>query len=204
MTSHNSNFAFGTFLRCGLRSSTPYVDIRLTPVLGRAVNCTQMRNFCFKRESGFTLIEMLIYTALFTIIMTGTLVVAYQIIESGQKVRARVMAEEEANFVLQKIAWAVNSASAIHAPAPGASDAFLSVARAGLSVSDNPLLFDVDSGVMRIRRGSAVPKPISGSEVTISNFTVEHIAPLFGRPAGVRVTFQINGNEYEFVSYLHK
>jgi len=66
-------------------------------------------------QKGFTLIETLIYLALFTIIIGGGMVATYQIIQSSAAGTNHVIMEEEANFLLRKMNWALVGASSIPA-----------------------------------------------------------------------------------------
>ncbi len=59
------------------------------------------------QSKGFTLIETIMYLALFAIIIGGGMVAAYQIIQSAATGTNHVIMEEEANFLLRKIAWAM-------------------------------------------------------------------------------------------------
>lgn len=59
------------------------------------------------RQSGFTLVETMIYVALFAIIMSGAIVSIYGIIGSSARNQTKAMAEEEGSFLLGKIDWAL-------------------------------------------------------------------------------------------------
>jgi len=63
------------------------------------------------KQSGFTLIEMIIYIALFSIIMGGLVVTSYQLSQNAGKTSSKVVTQEEINFVLKKIDWALTGAS---------------------------------------------------------------------------------------------
>ncbi len=56
-------------------------------------------------KRGITLIETLIYIALFALLIGGGVSSAYTLIESSDKIGVRAMMEEEGNFLLAKIAW---------------------------------------------------------------------------------------------------
>jgi len=58
-----------------------------------------------KSQSGFTLIEALIYIALFAVIIGGLMLTAYQIFEATAQVQKMAQREVEYNFVLEKIMW---------------------------------------------------------------------------------------------------
>src|SRR5690242_9893092 len=57
----------------------------------------------FFNNKGFTLIETMIYIALFSVLIGGGMIGAYQIIMSSDSTSAKVIAEQEAVFVIQKI-----------------------------------------------------------------------------------------------------
>jgi hypothetical protein len=62
------------------------------------------------RQSGFTIFEALIYIALFTFIIGGSIASAYQIFEGTAQVKQIAERETELNFVLRKLDWALNGA----------------------------------------------------------------------------------------------
>jgi hypothetical protein len=70
-----------------------------------------------KTNKGFTILEMVIYIALFSIIIGGGMTAAYQIISGGYADTNHVILQEEANFLMRKIDWAVgdNIASILNA-----------------------------------------------------------------------------------------
>ncbi|HEY4489999.1 MAG TPA: hypothetical protein VJC12_01940 [Candidatus Paceibacterota bacterium] len=59
-------------------------------------------------NKGITLIETLIYIALFIIIMGGALFASYSIILSQESNKNKIILQEEANFIYRKFTWALN------------------------------------------------------------------------------------------------
>ncbi len=57
-------------------------------------------------KRGVTLIETLIYIALFALLIGGGVSSAYSLIESSDRIGVHAMVEEEGNFLLAKINWA--------------------------------------------------------------------------------------------------
>ncbi len=85
-------------------------------------------------QKGFTLIETIIYIALFAIIIGGGMVAAYQIIQATEASNNHIILQEEANFLLRKINWALSQ------PAIG-----FGIGSSVLTVSSSPpLTFDLD------------------------------------------------------------
>jgi hypothetical protein len=62
---------------------------------------------------GFTLIETIIYIALFTLLMGAGFSTAFQLIQSGESLNAKTITNSELDFVLRKLDWAMNGASDI-------------------------------------------------------------------------------------------
>ncbi|MEK7606236.1 MAG: prepilin-type N-terminal cleavage/methylation domain-containing protein [Patescibacteria group bacterium] len=56
-------------------------------------------------KSGFTLLETIIYFALFGFLIIGGFLAAYQIIESSHRIADKTAREAEADFILRKIDW---------------------------------------------------------------------------------------------------
>ena len=62
---------------------------------------------------GFTLIETLIYIALFSTIIFSGLVTAFNLIQGSDVLNKKTVTQEEGNFVIRKIDWALTGATNI-------------------------------------------------------------------------------------------
>lgn len=71
-----------------------------------------------KNSAGTTLIEILIYIALFSIVMAGGTVGAYQVIQSSNRTSDKNILEQDANFILRKMDWALTGATLLVIPNP--------------------------------------------------------------------------------------
>lgn len=87
-------------------------------------------------QRGFTLIETLVYLALFALIIGGMVMAAYMLFETSDRYQTRAMMQEEANFVMAKIMRTLNNAEQICAPAVGTPGSSLSIASYGGSCGD--------------------------------------------------------------------
>lgn len=122
------------------------------------------------RNDGFTLIEMIVYIGLFSMIIGGAIVSAYNIFESTNRNQTKAMVAEEGIFLIGKINWALTGATAVSIP----SSNKLSVTKSGISPSDNPLVFDSSGGEMRLNRGANSPQVLNNTNITISNLVFTH------------------------------
>src|SRR5213078_842008 len=61
-------------------------------------------------QKGFTLIETLVYLALFAIMIGGIVAASYLLFESSNRNQTKAMMQEEKNFILGKINYALSGA----------------------------------------------------------------------------------------------
>ncbi len=109
-------------------------------------------------QKGFTLIEVIIYIALFSIVIGGGMIAAYEIIQSTDSGTNHVIVEEEANFLLRKINWALSGATSPLSSLPASS---LTVTKSG-----TPYIFDLNSNNLRINNII-----LNSSSIKVSNLT---------------------------------
>lgn len=104
-------------------------------------------------KRGFTLIEVLIYLALFSIIIGRAMVSVLQIVESSTSLQSKVVLQEESNFLLRKINWALNGATTMSVSADHQT---LTITNPHLvTTGTHTLVFDLDStgGYLRLAEG---------------------------------------------------
>ena len=118
----------------------------------------------YNNSHGLTLIEVLIYLALYTIIMAGVLTSVYATLESSERNNTRGMLQEEGDFVLEKIDWALTGLLSISVPAPNTSGDTLSLIKQDTTVGNPVIIRRTASGEMTITR--------SGTTYTLTNGNV--------------------------------
>lgn len=108
-------------------------------------------------QNGFTLIEVVLYVALLSILLTSALGVLYQLTRTHEADARRSRTQLEGDFVIRKIDWALlstSSLSRIIAPLPGVRGERLS-------------LIDAHGGRIDICRDDATIKMREGSDVSL-------------------------------------
>ena len=155
-----------------------------------------------KHGAGFTLIETIIYAALFSLIIGLVIGAVYNIIEGSEDLQKNIITDAEAHFLSRKIEWALTGVSAINAPASGLTGTSLSVNKIGYA--QNPVVFDLDSNNLRIKKGLANPVILNSGNVTVSDLQFEHLAAGLYRPAAIRVNFKVNGEPFRTTIHLRK
>jgi prepilin-type N-terminal cleavage/methylation domain-containing protein len=166
-----------------------------------------------KHTRGFTLIEMLMYIGLFGIVMTGAIVGMYGFLESAGRNETRAVMEEEGNFLLGKIRWAVSQANAIEEPFADASGTALLL---GTSDSaDDPIRFEGTGSDISMSRAGAGADILNSSNVSIADLSFTHTYDTgpYEIPESVEVAFIISARtpdgqtlseEFSGTEYLRK
>jgi prepilin-type N-terminal cleavage/methylation domain-containing protein len=122
---------------------------------------------------GFTLIETIIYLALFSILFTGVLVSAYSFFRGAEILSRDIVRENEVAFVTRKIAVLLNSADTLIVPAVGTASSTLQFSTYdGLTHT-----FLIDSGKVLYATGTNARVPLNTERVVFSAFTATHTAP---------------------------
>lgn len=123
-----------------------------------------------KSSAGFSLIEIIIYLALFSIIMSGSVVTVYQIIQNSNSLQTKVILEEEGNFILAKLNWALTGAQAntnIESPGVGISSSTLIIK----TLPGNILRAqaDLNNGNIRFNGGTGNLLELNPERITVTS-----------------------------------
>ena len=143
-------------------------------------------------QSGFTLIETLLYVLFLSLILSAALGAAYSIIQGSERTTIQVATAEEANFLSRKISWALTGASAVSFPAAD----HLSITRWSTPTSVD---FRLNAGAMEMDRGDGWVV-LTGAGNTISSVSFDHLTS----PEGVQANFAVNGTAFVLTKYLRK
>jgi type II secretory pathway pseudopilin PulG len=140
-----------------------------------------------KSISGFTLIETLLYIALFSVVVGGCIMTAVALIESSTSVRQRTAIEAEGAFIVQKIEWALTGSS-IAAPPSGATSTALTLTRGGMTYT-----FAFSSSNITLAQNGGAAIPLNTLNAPASGVVFMHLS---GTPGGVEYTFFLGGKQF--------
>ena len=123
---------------------------------------------------GFTLIEIIIYMALLSLTIGFILVGVYQILDSKTGVLARTSVEEEANFLMKKIKWALTNVDAINQPAAATTSTTLSVNK--FNFPSNPVVINLSGSDINITYAANPAVILNSEDVAIKELVFENIS----------------------------
>ncbi len=166
-----------------------------------------MKNDAAARRAGFTLIETLVYLALYAVIILGMLTAAYSLLEFNAHNETAAMVAEEGDYLLAKINTAISGAASIRSPADSGTT---------LSVIDTDGLattIEADSSGIRIQENRAAFQTLNNGDVSVVDlvFVHTHTGNSFD-PESISVSFTLvatttDGHmlsrDFTAIEYLH-
>jgi len=157
------------------------------------------------KKQGFTLIEVIIYTALFSIMMGSLIVVVFQLIQSAEKLTLHDSAQEEMIFVLKKIDWALIDADKIILPLSENSK-ILEINKNNFS--DNPIIIKLNESdpiypYVEFCVKETLCNPITTKNIIVKNLSFTHLPAIRKSPEGILLEIEINNIKIITTKYLN-
>ena len=142
--------------------------------LGRGLTYKFMFQVLSSKRKGFTLIEIMIYTAVVVIILAGVVNFAWNIIFGESKTSSWQEVQQNTRFTMERITQAVRSASGINSPSMGNSADSLSLAMANPDL--NPTVFDLSGNKIRLSQGTSGPYELTSDELEVTNLNFTNLS----------------------------
>jgi Tfp pilus assembly protein PilW len=157
----------------------------------------------FTNNSGFTLIELLLYIAISSGILLVISMFLSTLLEARVKNQTIAEVEQQGIQVMQIITQTIRQAESINYPQINTSGPSLSLNT--IVSSSTPSIFDLSSGIVRIKEGSGPVIPLTNSKITVSDLVFSNLSRV-NSPGIIKVSFTISSvnvsgrNEYSFSS----
>jgi prepilin-type N-terminal cleavage/methylation domain-containing protein len=156
-----------------------------------------------QKKSGFTLVEMLVYTAIFCLFMVGITSFINIMNASRRANQAILEVNDQGAAAMRAITRAIRSARSVNAPLQAESSASLSL-QTGVEATE-PTVISASNGALYITEGDGDPVALTNDKVEISNVSFENLARA-ATPGTVRARFTLTpispkGNNYSVDFY---
>ena len=118
-------------------------------------------------RAGFTLIELIVYSALVSILLVTTMRVTLMLFDSRSKTQTVGMMQKQLRFAMDRMSNTIRGATAI---AYGSSEFSTDTGQIGLTLSDtalSPTMLSVANGRLQVQEGSAAPQDLTGTGVVV-------------------------------------
>ncbi|MFA6307251.1 MAG: prepilin-type N-terminal cleavage/methylation domain-containing protein [Patescibacteria group bacterium] len=140
-------------------------------------------------KKGFTLVELIIYISLASLILLAITGFFQLHIASRVKNKTITEVEQQGVQILNLISQYVVNASAIDSPATGVSSSNLSLQMP--TVASNPTIFSFSGGNLYITEGASSPVVLNSSSVEITNINFTNLSKS-NTPGIIRVEFTLD------------
>jgi len=147
-----------------------------------------------KKNKGITLIETLVYVALFMLLIGAGMISAFYLIDSSERNKSDLSVTTESQFLLRKIDWALTGADSV-----SVSGVVLTTNKPGLVVE-----IDLSGNRARLRRNGGGWEYLTAERVLVENSVFTYVDEISPRPDSIEVSFTANGKEFEMIKYLRK
>ncbi len=111
-------------------------------------------------SKGFTVTEILVYIAIFALMMTGVLAGIAAILESANRDTLRAQLETDGTFLIEKIDWLIQENDLLNPDVYKESSSLELVSRTGEKISISSA-----DGVITIQRGTSIPLPLTDTNI---------------------------------------
>jgi prepilin-type N-terminal cleavage/methylation domain-containing protein len=144
------------------------------------------------KNYGFTLLETIIYIALFGVLMSGALLTVYELLGSTTSNARAAAILMEGTFVNRKLSWALTGAVAVSSLDPFT----LSITRPDLG-SASPLVFSQVASDLRFSLGTSAAVSILADEFAITNWQMVVTTMPSGQQVQIKYTLDAVPFSYE-------
>ncbi|OHA22325.1 MAG: hypothetical protein A3G52_01285 [Candidatus Taylorbacteria bacterium RIFCSPLOWO2_12_FULL_43_20] len=143
---------------------------------------------------GFTLMETIIYIALFGLIMSGLFQTAYMIILNSRKMNDDLIRVNDTYFVLNKTEYYMRTADVIVEPAEGAESSRLAIK---IGTSDILVERDATEKNVTVKKDSLPKIDLASGYANVEGLTFRN------ETAHVTANFIIDGKSYKIIISKH-
>ena len=153
-------------------------------------------------KNGFTLIEVIIYIALFSLLMGTAFITAYQLIDGTSKLNTKTVVQEEGNFVMRKLNWDLTGLDSTVSPIVDNSIACSNTLRVEkVNFSMNPIRLRLNSNALEISENEGTYVPITTTNVKVTCLKFSVIPPFGSGPSGLSATTTISETDFAVTKY---
>ena len=141
-----------------------------------------------KKKAGFTFVELILYIAIVTIMLSALVPFAWNIIGAASKSNTEQEVFSQARFVSERIKYEIRSATGIN------SVAATSISLVTLVPATNPTVIDFAGGNIRVKQGVGVVVVMNSPDVVISGLTFTNNTSGDNKTKNISYVFTLSAN----------
>lgn len=141
-----------------------------------------------KREKGFTFIEMILYVAIVSIVVSALIPFAWSVIGTGAKSSVQQEVFSTARYVSERIKYEIRDASGINSVGTTA------ISLSNSNAAKNPTIIDLVAGNIRVKYGSSGAVNLNSTDTTISNLVFNNYTSGDNKTENIQYSFTVDSN----------
>ena len=138
-----------------------------------------------QNKRGFTLIEMVIFTAIASIVITASAQIFIASLSTRTIIRGEQLILTDARFMEHVILSRAEMITSITEPASGSSSRFEFTTA---TPAESPVVFELVDNDVFMTVGTDSPVQLNNPAVQVTSFTIEHLA---GSPSSLALSFDL-------------
>jgi len=158
-------------------------------MIAKMLSKKRNKSFLSDSKRGFTLVEIVLYLAIASVIVVSSSVFIHSLLESKIKNQAILEVEEQGIQTLNLVTQTIRNAQDINSPSAGESSSELS-----LAVDDpakSPTVFDISQNALRMKEGDGSAIPLTSNRVSVTETRFRNLSRT-GTPGIVRIEFTLS------------
>jgi prepilin-type N-terminal cleavage/methylation domain-containing protein len=152
-----------------------------------------MKIFIPKNSKGFTLVEVIVYVAIFSIFVAGLASFTGSMTSSRVNSQTFFEVNDQGTRAINVITQTLRNAAAVASPAIGTVSDSLSVATA--TPASSPTVFSLNGGILYVTEGVGSPAALTNGKITISDLVFYNLSRA-GKPCAVQIRFKANNTNF--------
>lgn len=146
--------------------------------------------FIKRSQKGFTLVEMVLYVSICSILLVTISVFLSFLL--GARVRSQAMTEvnQQGFQVMSLITQTIRNGRSIQVPSTGVSSSTLSLTTSNALL--NPTIFNLSSTTMKIKEGSKTAISLTNSRVRVSNLIFQNVSSGSSTEKIIKISYTID------------
>lgn len=150
-----------------------------------------------KFREGNTLVELLLYMAILSLIILAVSSMVYLTFQSRIKSQVIAEVEQQGNQTMEIILRTIRNSSSVNTPTTGASGNTLSLAT--YSAPTSPSVFSINNGALTIKEGSAGTINLTSDKLMIDNLLFTNLS-YPQTPGNVKIEFTLQYKNNDNIS----
>lgn len=138
------------------------------------------------KKNGFTLIELILYVSIITIVMSGLIPFAWNVIEGSVKSSIEQDVSSQARYVSERIKYEIRNAADIN------SVSATSISLKETVPANDPTIIDLSGGKIRVKQGAGAAVNLNSNDTNVTALSFANYSSADLKTKHIQFTFTLD------------